>query len=643
MILDTGRISKIASICSISLGLYLFLKELNVPVINFWNSPLRRFIIFYSTETGNSRHISKILKILLENNNLKTDIYEVNYILNKSIKFNTNDVFIFVISTSGNGSFPSTSFKFIRFLKGMIRANNKIFLNINYTVIGLGSSIYDCNFNKAAINLDKYIHRLGGIKYSEIAKLDEVNGNENDLIFWWENVFAVKIKDDIGINISKTTYISEFKSDDSIICVLNNHEIKNIKYKGNCHISDKYFNLSEFHIESRSILFKYRIDDIHSKYVFNLKLKLPDFLKYRTFDIIDILPANPTSTILFFSDKILGIQEPAILENTLVNFLPKNDKLTNFEVPFPSSCTLKHILTYYFDLITLPSQDSISQFFPYLNSNEIEFITNNSYYNEFKSSYKCSFIWFICNFMKSLTPVPVERFLLFHGMKQRFRSYSISSSSLCSPNAIELTISTYIEGPRYFDNSLNYLNEKNPIYFQGLCSNYLLNMNQKDPVLGIIRTSKFDLKKLTVPMLLFSHGSGIAPMRALLNERMFILNEKKQIHKTNSYLFYGCKTSEQILYEDEIETFKNTDTLTDVFIALSKSENTHVRDLISKKKEVIKNTLDNKEAIIFICGSRDFSSGIKSEIATTLLNTYGDSSFFENLFKEGRIYVETWN
>ncbi|KAH7647324.1 P-ATPase [Cryptosporidium bovis] len=635
MIVNPESIPRIVSICSIFVGLCLFVREFNaIPVVNSIHGAAKRFIIFYSTETGNSRHISEILKALLESNNVEADIYEINCILNKDFEFCRKNVFIFVISTSGNGSFPYTSLKFVKFLKSMMKINKKIFLDVKYTVIGLGSSIYDYNFNKAAINLDRYIHRLGGIKYSEIAKLDEINGNENDLVLWWNSTFSEKIERDIGINIAKATSVNESHSGDNIICLINDCEIRNFNYKGNCHISDGYFHLSEFCIESRSILFKYRIDDIYSKYAFNLKLRLPTYLRYQTFDIIDILPANPTNTLLFFSDKILGIKDIAILENTIVSFIPKNEKLADVEVPFPSYCTLKHILTYYFDLVTLPSQDSISQFFPYLNSDEVEFITNNSYYNEFRSKYKCSFKWFIENFMKSLVPVPIEKFLLFHGMKQKFRSYSISSSSICSPKVIELTISTYIKGPIYFDNSLSFLKEEKVRYFEGLCSNYLLNVNQIEPVLGLIRTSKLELKKITVPMLLFSHGSGIAPIRALLNERKFILYRKKQTCMTHSYLFYGCKTSEQILYEDELGTLRDTGVLTDIFIALSKSENKHVRDLIYERRELVRDTLCNNDTIVFICGNRDFTSGVKSEIASILLNIHNDSKFFEKLFRE---------
>ncbi|KAL3128635.1 NADPH-cytochrome p450 reductase [Cryptosporidium hominis] len=638
------------SICNISIGFILVLKKLaQLSSEYIENNVPSNFSIFYSTETGNSRKISELFKKLLDEISIEANVREINSILEENMYLNSNNsVFVFVVSTCGNGNFPASSRKFIRYLSKMIKSGNEIFLGTKYTIIGLGSSLYEYSFNSAAFKLDKLISSLKGEKYCEIALLDEVNGNEIDFKTWWNNIFLNRLGiSDSKEHLNKHFSIAVTRKKDEFVCKLksiNEISFYNHSLSGNCHVSESYFKLIEFWPINRELLCETKTIDGIERQIFNLKLKLPDKVQYKTFDIIDILPPNLDENIAFFSSKVLGINSIEDLKNITVEFVPINNMRRNISVPFPNNRSLMHILKYYFDLMTLPPHSVMLQFVPYLNSIEGELISNESFFNENKDPYEFSFHLFINRFMKSLIPIPIEKFVKFTGIRQYPRSYSISSSSLASPSMIDLTISTCIKGQipaplnEIISEGANRKNSKKII--KGLCSSFLFEFDLNSPVLGMIRSSSLNIDNVASSALMFSHGSGIAPIRALLHERKYLINEKKIIKP--AYLFYGCRTENEIIYKDELKDFKRIGALTEVFFALSKTQKKYVKDIIPFYKHIILKVVDQNDSIIYICGKKEFVSGIKNEVASIISNNRS-RNIIKKMFVEGRIFIESWN
>lgn len=634
------------SICNISVGLLLVLKRLVHRSPKYIeNNVQTHFSVFYSTETGNSRMISELFKNMLAGIGIDAFVREINSIFENNIEpYNGSSVLVFVISTCGNGSFPASSRKYIRYLSKMIRSGHNIFSGIKYTIIGLGSSIYEDSFNLAANKLDKLISLLGGERFCEIALLDEVHGNELGLSLWWSKTFLYRLGVSYHGDLSKNNFFMiETKRKDNFICKLRHKDEPstfNHSLSGNCHVSECYFKLSEFVPINRKLLCESKVYDDINRQIFNLQLRVPDHLSYNTFDIIDVLPPNPDENVDFFSRKVLGIQGIEYLESIIIDFIPVNN-MKDVNVPFPDKHSLMHVLRYYFDLTTLPPHNVMMQFIPYLNKIEGEMISSESFFNENKGLYEFSFPIFINNFMKSLIPIPIEEFIKFGGIRQRLRSYSISSSSLCSPSIIDLTVCTCIKG-KFEEIDESGGNTKNTKYIKGLCSSFLFKFDLALPIFGMIRPSSLNINSTTSPILMFSHGSGIAPIRALLHERKYMLINRDIKPKNPAYFFYGCKTENEIIYKNELDELKAIGALTKVFFALSKSDNMHVRDLIPFHRELILEVINQDNSIVYICGKHEFALGIKNEIASTI-SKHLSKDFIKNLFAEGRILIESWN
>jgi sulfite reductase alpha subunit-like flavoprotein len=103
------------------------------------------------------------------------------------------------------------------------------------------------------------------------------------------------------------------------------------------------------------------------------------------------------------------------------------------------------------------------------------------------------------------------------------RFYSISSSSLVSPDKIDITVGVHqIKTPMKL--------------FKGLCSNYLANVKEEN-ISIFVRKSTFRLPQDERPIVLIAGGTGIAPFKAFIKERRYL--KEKGVKFGDAFLFYG--------------------------------------------------------------------------------------------------------
>lgn len=124
----------------------------------------------------------------------------------------------------------------------------------------------------------------------------------------------------------------------------------------------------------------------------------------------------------------------------------------------------------------------------------------------------------------------------------RVRQYSISSSPLVDPQRATLTISV-LEAPAISGRSEPFL---------GVASTYLGGLRPNDRVQLSVRPSNAAFHPptdLTVPLIMFCAGSGLAPMRGFLQERAVQKRSGRDV--ATSLLFFGCRAPTQdFLYSD---------------------------------------------------------------------------------------------
>jgi sulfite reductase alpha subunit-like flavoprotein len=106
--------------------------------------------------------------------------------------------------------------------------------------------------------------------------------------------------------------------------------------------------------------------------------------------------------------------------------------------------------------------------------------------------------------------------------------------------------------------------------FRGLCSGHLAGLGIGDTVRAFVRESSFRLPaRAESPVIMLGPRTGIAPMRAILQERSHMrrtAGSPAERHRIwPSVLYFGCKDqSMDFIYREELEAFADEGTLTEL-------------------------------------------------------------------------------
>ncbi len=123
-------------------------------------------MVYYATETGNSKGLSLQLMKAVKAAGYKVKSAAVNRLKTKDIK--TDAIAIFLCSTHGEGDPPESALKFFNEVQN---AKDGSLDGLDYAVAGLGDSSYEI-FCGAATDLDKEFQRLGGKTFQDNALFD---------------------------------------------------------------------------------------------------------------------------------------------------------------------------------------------------------------------------------------------------------------------------------------------------------------------------------------------------------------------------------------------------------------------------------------------------------------------------------------
>jgi NADPH-ferrihemoprotein reductase len=237
--------------------------------------------------------------------------------------------------------------------------------------------------------------------------------------------------------------------------------------------------------------------------------------------------------------------------------------------------------------------------------------------------------------------IPLEHLISFcHFMLPRF--YTISSCSTVFPDSIHLTVAVTEE------------RRKDGTMFEGVCSTHIAKSQTSHQrfLRVFVRPSSFRLPKdTTKPILMIGPGTGIAPMRALLQRRRYQqLVEKKDVGC--NILYFGCKRKElDYIYEDELIRYKDEGILTELYLAFSRqnpSKKVYVQHILEEQAEATWKLLHDDGAFIYVCGGVKMGHDV-TETLKDIVSTHGQlsfdkaSSYLSQLSSQGRYVQELWS
>eukprot|EP00644_Phytophthora_capsici_P008045 jgi/Phyca11/125389/e_gw1.58.7.1 len=223
------------------------------------------------------------------------------------------------------------------------------------------------------------------------------------------------------------------------------------------------------------------------------------------------------------------------------------------------------------------------------------------------------------------------------------RSYSISSSALLHPGRVHLTVAI-----------VNFLTPYKRRRF-GICSSFFQSLsppNEQKIVPMWIKKGLFEPPALERDVLLIGPGTGLASMRAMLQERQFL---RKQAHDNNSgttYLYFGCRhESKDFLYGDELRGLVTSGDLTQLHTAFSRDQDhkIYVQTRLAENKEAVFDFITNSEGCIYIAGSAKRMPNDVYEVLRDILRSVGKiplptaEKIMKTLARKKRYVVESWS
>lgn len=139
----------------------------------------KKISVFYGTQTGNAKYFAEQLEEKAKIKNVPVSLHDMNDVepedrLIEEVESGT--ISVFIISTYTEGTPPDKAKWFCKYLREAsddFRVQKSLLHGLQYTIFGLGNSIYENNYNTVAKQLDGWLCKLSAQRVYPVALGDE--------------------------------------------------------------------------------------------------------------------------------------------------------------------------------------------------------------------------------------------------------------------------------------------------------------------------------------------------------------------------------------------------------------------------------------------------------------------------------------
>lgn len=588
-------------------------------------------IIFFGSQTGTAEdYANKLSKELSSRFGLKTITIDfADYEYDNLDNIDNNILCFFILATYGEGEPTDNAIDFVNYLQNEADTLS----TLRYTVFGLGNSTYEF-YNAVANQVDEKLEAVGADRFAEKGLGDDGKGTlDEDFLAWKDNVFET-LKNDLNFEEHEMVYEPSFKIEevDELSGESISHGEPSKKY-----VVDNGEDLTKGPFNNTH---PYIAPIVQSKELFHSKDRSCvhiDFdisgsnLRYSTGDHLAIWPSNSVENIERFN-KAFGFTDEKLETAFSLKSLD-----TTVHIPFYTPITYGAVVKHKLEISGPISRQfllAVAQFAPSADAKELAIKLGNDkqVFAEKITGEKLNVADALLYLSNGLpwTSVPFEFIIEFIPHLQP-RYYSISLSSLTEKTNIHVTAVVEAE----------FAKDGHPV--TGVVTNLLKNIEIEQNKTGQKPTVHYDLSgphnkfsnfklpvhvrrstfklpsSLLVPVIMIGPGTGVAPFRGFIRERVTqVLKNDQKIGET--LLFYGCRNEdEDFLYKEEWSTYAKTLGLNfELFTAFSRQvagKKVYVQDRLLESSARI-NKLLQSGAYIYVCGD---ASRMAREVQSTLV------------------------
>ncbi|KAG6878057.1 hypothetical protein C0993_000380 [Termitomyces sp. T159_Od127] len=370
---------------------------------------------------------------------------------------------------------------------------------------------------------------------------------------------------------------------------------------------------------------------------FELEFKVEDNIKYNPGDVALIHPVAPPSEVQDFLE-LLHWDDVADKPITITRTM--EDQCLPDHLPLdPQKTTLRTIISKHVDFRAVPRR-VFFQYLRYFTTDEREVET----LDDWLSPGGADDLYEYCHrprrtiheIMTEFRNVRIPRDYVFDLLPPlRPRQFSIASSSKKHPDSLQLCIAivkyrTMLKIPR-----------------RGICTSYLAGLKPGDTLRVGIQKGLITLPpSSSTPVICVGPGTGVAPMRALIQER---------VHDGSSlnYLYFGCRSATQ----DEHYALEWTDlvALQQLTYRVAHSRDgkegeprVYVQDRIREDAKQVWRLLKDG-AWVYISGSSNkMPTAVKAALAEAVEKEGGFEKeaalkYVNEMIRDGRLWEECWS
>jgi len=600
--------------------------------------------IFVGSQTGTAQEFAETLESEGSANNFSCTIIDLEDF--EEDMFKKFERVIFCVATYGEGDPCDNANDFDAWLKEEPR--DDAFEGVKFTVFGLGNRQYE-HFNAQGRFIDKTLESFGAQRMYKYGEGDDDGTLEDDFEEWKANLWVQLRRSEYGESVSKAAAV-EIKPPVLPFLIKDAASNGSSKFSsGNAKIglvSKAYFETVPLKVVENYEL--RQTSDLGSTRHVELAVNGTGLAKYRTADNLGIIPCNR-------SDAVEGVARMLGYDlDREFDLVPNPAKKGEPKLIFPTPCSVRRALTMYCDLNACPTRPFLRTLAAYASGQEqarLLHLASSEGLNDYKDTIaepKLTFVETLRRYGMTLQ-LPFEAFVqICPRMKERL--YTIASAPAMHPKRIHLAV-TVVEEQIASDR-----------IFRGLCSGFLDDSrvptrdgprpprgapkSEWPTVHAFLRESSFKAPKdPSVPLIMFGPGTGIAPMRALLQDRLVAVRRGEQVGP--SLLFFGCcKRDVDFIYKDELQSFLDAGALTELHLAFSREQRkkVYVQHKLAEQKDKIWKLVDSLNAYVFVCGGIAMGNDV-SKTMESIANDAGEDgkAYVSGLKASGRYIQELWS
>lgn len=593
------------------------------------SNPKNSVTILYGSDTGTAQDyafflLKRLRYLLLNPTIVSLDEYPLKNLVTQT-KF-----LIVICATAGQGELPRNGRKFMKFLLKK-KLPGDLLNHLYIATFGLGDSSYP-RFNYAIKKIHNRLLQLGCQELTVRCEADEQSPEGLDGYYSeWESHLMKSLHihfPDLKV-LNESTVLRPLNAV-TIDTTADNVELvpENLKTHSLTRIDNTSDPLKIGTIESNERI----TSPDHFQDIRRLVIKSEN-LDYKPGDTLGLFPSNSPENVQALLELQKHWLEVADKPLTIKGTLP------HIEGGLVKDLTLRKLLTYHLDIMAIPTRSFFFSLWHFVDtSNEdgqreqeklkefCNFDNSEDLYN-YADRPRRLILEALLEFENNLTIPIVHIFNLFPCIKPRL--FLIASKP--SSDTVELVIAmvaykTIIKRMR-----------------KGLCSTWIQTLDKGDQVIFSQHNQglQFSIKGDNPPLLLVGAGTGIAPIRSII---------QASAGTRDLVLFYGFRNEESdYLFQKEWEELENKGQLK-LFTCMSRSstqKKQYAQHKLFEEHELVADLILNKGAIVYICGS---SGAMPRQIRETIIEIFTKHGLPENVASQylhsmennGTYIQETW-